>query len=400
MKVKINDIIALNLSLYILYILNPFVTWLFSNAILNLFFIATSLTIFFLPGKNYEITTNKKVTLVVLILFLIYLYTPLFGHELNIGRLMKFTPLLIMLFYNQTIFSKAYITVYLIMVFISFFAIVVFIFSNIGVNLPHINITREARLNTSDYYRLYGVVVELYRGSTPILGLGLSRACGAFAEPGHYGIFLGLFLLAERLNFKKRSNIILLTAGLFTLSAAFVFILLLGIFNNYFSKNKPNGKSIMFILFFFATGLFFVFSDSDIAQLVRYAVYERHFQDVNSITEIRASQIFMTEFNRFLQSDDVFWGYKGYDLTDIIERQSNFTAFIFRYGFIAIGLCIILILTMLYKMRSQKIYYLSFLLAVLLVLGHRYWMLIEPTIYGLLFITVYRGYTNKIEINQ
>jgi hypothetical protein len=388
MKVKVNDIIAINLSLYILYILNPFVTWLFSNAILNLFFIATSLVIFFLPGKNHEINTNKKIILVVLIFFLIYLYTPLFGHELNIGRLMKFTPLLIMLFYNQTIFSKAYLNVYQVMVFISLFSIIVFIISNIGIDLPHIRIVREQRLNTSDYYRLYGIVVELYRGSTPISSLGLSQACGAFTEPGHYGIFLGLFLLAEKLNFKKKGNVILLIAGLFTLSAAFVFILLLGIFYNYFSKNKITAKNISLTILIISTGLFFVLSDTGIAQMVRYAIYERHFQGVNSITDIRTSQVFIVEFNRFLQSDNVFWGYKGTDISEIIERQSNFTAFIFRYGFIAIGLCIILILTMLNIIRNQKIYYLSFLLAVLLVLGHRYWMLTEPTIYGLLLIII------------
>lgn len=398
MNVKVNDIFTFNLTLYIVYILNPFIFWNISHAILNLFFIVTTLVFVLLPGKNFEISSNRIVSLIVLITFVIYLFTPLFGHKLNLGRLLKFFPLCLMLFYNKTIFTKTYNNIYKILIVISIFSIIVFLITNVGINLPYIRVNRENRANPYDYYRLYGIVVELYRGNVPISALGINRACGAFTEPGHYGIFLGIFLLAEKLNLKKRSNIILLVAGFFTLSAAFIGLVLISIANNYFSQNKFTIKHIAVITILVFIISFFTFSDSNFASLVRYAVYERHFQDITDITELRTSEIFNVAYQSFLRSSDIFFGYKGVDIDDIVFMQSNYTSFIFIYGFVGIGLSIILLLSLLNRIRMERVYYLSFLIAVLFVLAHRYWMLTEPTIYGLLLITLYKD--NVIHINN
>ena len=53
------------------------------------------------------------------------------------------------------------------------------------------------------------------------IGGGLERICGVFAEPGHFGIYLGLMLAIEKFNFYEKRNLLLLITGFLTFSTAF-----------------------------------------------------------------------------------------------------------------------------------------------------------------------------------
>lgn len=70
---------------------------------------------------------------------------------------------------------------------------------------------------TGAYYINFKVCYLFSEGST-------LRLCSIFNEPGYFGTVLALVLCAEKFNFKKKGNIVLFVAGLFSLSVAFIFI--------------------------------------------------------------------------------------------------------------------------------------------------------------------------------
>lgn len=73
------------------------------------------------------------------------------------------------------------------------------------------------------YYRNYLHLCYLIEYSR----IGFFRLCGIFNESGEFGVFLGLLLCIDRVNLKKRENLVLLVAGCMTLSLAFFVILAL-----------------------------------------------------------------------------------------------------------------------------------------------------------------------------
>lgn len=382
MKITKTQLITVHITLYLFYILSPFITWVIPNSLFNLYFIGSFFGIFILYSKNIiRVDVRRHLILFILVIYIIYLYTPLFTHEFSLGRILKFLPLLCIVYLRDEYYKLVYNQFYKLIVFISFFAIIVFILTNIGVSLPYIEIGREARSNSFDYYRLYGVVVELYRGSEAISGFGINRVLGAFTEPGHYGSFLGLILIIEELNLKKRSNIVLLIAGLCTLSISFVALLGVATLRFYLKDNKITYQKASLLLILVLAVSFVLFTNNALSDKVKYIFFERAFSDVENIYEVRSSQIFIEEFLTFIQTDEIYLGYTGVDKEVILERQSHINAFIFRYGFVGVCLAISLILLI---TRKNKNYYL--LLGILIILIHRYWMFTEPMALGLFLI--------------
>lgn len=85
----------------------------------------------------------------------------------------------------------------------------------------------------------------LYINSTSI------RVCGIFNEPGWLGTTIGLLLCYDEFNLKKKSNWILLVAGLLTYSLAFVVIVALGFIVRNVKKVKmwiPLAAMLIFII--------------------------------------------------------------------------------------------------------------------------------------------------------
>ncbi len=78
---------------------------------------------------------------------------------------------------------------------------------------------------------------------------GGQRFMSVFDEPGALGTIAGLILVAEKFNFKKKANLIILLAGILSLSFYFYITLLLGLV--LFSKNTKSKKYLIAALVVF-----------------------------------------------------------------------------------------------------------------------------------------------------
>ena len=174
--------------------------------------------------------------------FLLFFTTPIV-HDFRIGHFAYFLIFIQIIFFNDIIFYNSYKFLKKLFIIISVFAIVFWVLNAMGVPLIYYKCTPAFRTESVlDNYRIYGPVLSLYRGNMPIGG-GIERICGVFAEPGHFGIYIGLMLAIEKFNFYEKRNLLLLITGFLTFSTAFYGIFCLGVLYKLLKYDRHNTDS-------------------------------------------------------------------------------------------------------------------------------------------------------------
>lgn len=111
------------------------------------------------------------------------------------------------------------------MIIVSVIGIICWASSTLGLPLPYVRTyyySADAEA-LGIYYRNYFNLSYLI----DYANFGFFRLCGIFNESGEFGVFLALLLCTERINLKRKRNIILLIGGCLTLSLAFFAIIIL-----------------------------------------------------------------------------------------------------------------------------------------------------------------------------
>ena len=170
-----------------------------------------------------------------------------------------------------------------------------------------------------DYYFSY-VLVEF----------PFTRLCGLFNEPGYFGTFLGLFLVAEKLNLSKKGNIILLIAGIFTFSAAFfiTLIIYLGIKLIY----SRNIKLLIVISLTVAAVIAMNMDNDNVLRLLeRFTFVDGKLNAIN-----RTGDNFDRFFDNYIVSETALFGYgRGYLAYNQEIGNLSYKTYLVEYGLIA-----------------------------------------------------------------
>lgn len=387
--IRISKFVKINIAVYILFVLNPYFKWVVSNDIIYAYFSITFLftTIYLLKNsKNFcPLSKNKLLVFLILLLFLVFFTTPVI-HYWRWGHLIWFLPFVQILLYKYDLVLESYNYFKKIIIIVSVFSLVIWIVKLVNIPLPYYGLYPDFRYNPSDYYRVYGLSISLYRGSRAIGEIfGIERITGIFAEPGHFGIYLGLILAIERFSFTSKANRILLFTGILTFSTAFYGILLAGYIYRLFTERSIY-KGVMYpitaIIFLFGSA-YLIFGPAIINLILGDLLSDGRFVGVNplSIIDARISKNFITDFQQFITTSHVWIGL-GYSDLDI--ATTNWRGLIFRFGFLGIFLILLLTTSLLVKVKFS--FFLVLFSVVLMILAHRSYLLYTPGIYLLIYI--------------
>jgi hypothetical protein len=394
---SVKKVAALNIGLFAFFSLNPYFKWLIPSTFFYSFFIISTITITHLYAlkikSEIKLRKGKLAVIAILLIFMTYFTLPIV-HEMRWGHFLWFIPFILILFYQDDIVHSGYLVLKNIMVWFAIFSLVFWVLNFINLPIPYYSYYPDFRHNSLDYYRVYGFSISLYRGSYAVGEMfGIERLTGVFAEPGHFGIYLGYILAIERFNLNERKNKILLTSGILTFSTAFLGILFLGLVYRLF-KEKRISRTIFypFILFLVISIIGYLIAGVNIKNLILGDFFNNQNTITNpiGIVDSRVSNNFLSDFQFFGKTSTIFTGF-GYAGTDL--ATTNWRGLVFRFGIIGISIIIMLIITIIRKLPFT--YFLLLIAVSLLVLSHRSYLFYTPGFYILLYFASIMYYKNN-----
>lgn len=364
-----------NIALAILLLLNPYPKWILPNGFFQiLFLITTTFSLRYLTGVGLINSFDKyrQVILLALFLYVVYFCLPIF-HKFQGGWILNAFLFIELLFFDSSVLSSSYKYLRIFFVVICISSLFVWGVHLIGIELPHYTYIPDFRYYLGDNYRIYGFSVSLCSGNSWDYGGGIERVCGAFAEPGHFGIYLGLLMAVKGFEFEDKYDYLFLITGLLTFSTAFLGILGLGILFRYFSKTE--GKLIY--LRNLLLGAIVVIILSALSSKIYETAFGRVFNYSNGLNPIELVESRTTNsskflFNKFLKSEDVLTGVDKNKIDDTVQ-VTNWRGGIYRYGIIGFSLIILLLLSIISDC-ALKFKLLLFGIAALII-SHRIYLI-------------------------
>lgn len=370
---------SINLGLLLLFALNPYPRWLLPQGMVQVFFLVT--TILAVVQGRYFPTHDKKNMLWAILIYIVWFTLPVV-HQFKVGYFLYYLIFIQILFFDYDVYLNGYLLLKKIMVIVCVSALIVWLIHLAGFHLPHYAMTPEWRQSAVNDYHIYGPCLSLF-DSYHRNYQALERICGVFAEPGHFGIYLGLMLAVEKFELDSKENLIMLFTGILTFSTAFYGILGLGIAYRMSSRTtatldlKNIVIALLIVLPFIFSNSFF---DTAVGRVAKYQKGEN--TTINSIIDSRTTAGTQKTYTRFASGTKFLTG-NGMSEDDDIQI-TNWRGYIFRYG--VIGGLIALILTLMIT-YGQKVRYQALLVAIgLLIFSHRSYIMYQPGIYMMLFI--------------
>ncbi len=389
-------LISVNLGLLLFFALHPYPRWFMPEGLFQIVFLFTT-TI-----SSIELRRNIRKGLVVdkyrigiciaAVTFLLFFTTPIV-HDFRIGHFAYFLIFIQIIFFNDIIFYNSYKFLKKLFIIISVFAIVFWVLNAMGVPLIYYKCTPAFRTESVlDNYRIYGPVLSLYRGNMPIGG-GIERICGVFAEPGHFGIYIGLMLAIEKFNFYEKRNLLLLITGFLTFSTAFYGIFCLGVLYKLLKYKRITTDIIRIVAVLFFTAITLLFFSDRFVETIYGRVVENKRELVCGVVVFVDNIVpdsHITKFESFIHSHDALVGL-GYDNDEMVG--TNWRGVVYRFGIIGTVIMLLLIFSIARK-GSMKY---GFLLAAiaLLIVAHRAYLMFSPAIYMMLLTAVYVNRTKE-----
>ena len=372
---------SINLGLLLFFALKPYPVWMLPNGLTQIVFFTTTLLAIILG--NYSEITNKKIAFISICFYLVYFTLPIV-HQFKSGYFLYYLVFIQILFFNKEVYLNGYLVLKKIIVIVSLAALFMWFLHLLGLDLPHYVYYPDFRYSSLDNYHIYGLSLSMYRGGVFVGSGGLERINGVFAEPGHYGIYLGLLMAVEKFEFDSKENIILLIAGILTFSTAFYGILSLGIAYRLLS----NHKTLKDIRTFFVIALILVpfmagndlYYENAIGRVTK--TQGKDDISIQSIVDNRTTKSTVDTYQKFSSGDKFLTGVGVSEDKDV--QITNWRGYIYRFGIIGLVLASIMVF---FITKGTNIIYQGLLIAIAaLIFSHRSYIMYQPGIYMMLFV--------------
>lgn len=345
-------------------------------------------------NKELVFSKNRILLFFFLFTYLCVISLPLFGHSFEWGRIFHFAALFPIIFFPNLILYNIFKFFRKLLIFFSFFSIILFILILIGIKLPYYKIegfTLPMQTN-HDYYRLYGFIVSSTNTLWQYHGIIIARACGPFLEPGHFGIYIGIIISLEKILYNKINKILLIT-GFLTFSPAFLIILFFIEIYNFFILHKTK----LLKYFFYATLVILSFTilvGSAFRQKIWHIAVERHLdKGLNS----RLLEKTLIAYNEFIKTSDIITGI-GLKNLEGIGVMSDFRGLIFKFGLIGLILTLLICFSILIRSKFKQLFLIVPI--ILLIYLHRSWMFEGPYMYIFILFFTLDFEPQKSELNN
>jgi len=213
---------------------------------------------------------------------------------------------------------------------------------------------------TVPYYTEDSAVYVDYHFAYIVDKIGIIRLCGLLNEPGFLGTLVSFFLITDGYNLKKISNIIMFTAGLFSLSSAFFIISFVYFVLIYFKSVK--GLTILLISAV-SIRFFLLNTDNEMISAMTISKFS------GNLLELRSNEYIERALTRLFETGDFLWGYgNGYKAAHFPEGASIKTSII-DFGLLGTAfLYLPLLLLSSIKagsIREKRIFVLCFFISIL-----------------------------------
>lgn len=374
---------AINLAFFLLMAMNPYPRWMLPNGTFQcIFLFTTSLSLYRLKSLGYLFDSNshKSIICCCIVLYTVFFALPIF-HEFKGGYLLNAILFIEILFLDKDIYRDAYYILRFIFKWICVFSLLIWVVNYLKIPIPYYYYQPDFRYSSADNYHIYGLAVSLYDGAN-FIGGGLERICGIFAEPGHFGIYLGLMMAINKFRFTEKSDYIMLFTGIMTFSTAFYGILAIGLLYRLVEYQNLKDIKIFFLVGCFVFPLLFMNSSFYDSMLGRVIDNKKDISVV-SLVENRVQRQSIEKFSRFLKTSQIWTGIYNKSENDVMQI-TNWRGGIYGYGILGVSIMLILIITIV--SRNSFKYGLCLLAMAILVMSHRIYIMYSLGIIMIIFI--------------
>lgn len=374
-------------AIYLLLTMRPFFVWEVVLHPIVLFtpvgFLIYLYSLILYLNNSLVITSSRLIINIILFIFVIYNSLPIFGHSIEVVKIIRFLPLFCITLFPTTIFYRLFNYFHKFIKLFCYIAVLLFFLILLNINLPHAIIPGFTTVlqKSGDNYLLYGLVVSSTNTIYHFSGFTFARVMGPFLEPGHFAIYLGLTLLAERYLYNTTSKI-MVTAGLLTFSPAFIFSFLLIIIYTLVIEGKI--KTLVSVVLISMLSLSLVSNDK-IREEIYYLTIGRNFDGISEdeYLDNRTSSNALNIYEQFSETPN-YWVGQPENLLDDMMILSDYRGLIYSSGYLGL---ILLMLTLLSQFKQfDKRSLLLFLPIVILILAHRSWMFQSPYVFLFLIL--------------
>ncbi len=155
------------------------------------------------------------------------------------------------------------------------------------------------------------------------------RLCGLFNEPGYFGTIAAFILMIEDVNLKRLGNVVILCAGLLTLSFAFCILVILYLLIRHFYFKYILGLCITLCSIIYVVNIVDTENGPASRLIERFKIEDGKIKGNNRVTED-----FDRVFNETLGNAEIIFG-KGPNAlikNNISEGNAGFKVYILQYG--------------------------------------------------------------------
>ena len=246
-----------------------------------------------------------------------------------------------------------------------------------GIPLPHKTVAYYSQWQQDASYITYGVSY-LYSTSAGIL-----RLCGLFNEPGYLGTIIALILCTDKFAANKKENIVLLTAGILTFSAAFFAIVLIYLMLVSYKRPKVMAAMIAFIIFYLFVLPKITIHNTEIA----YLVSRFTFDDGKFLGDNRSKAALDAVLAEVLSGSEIMFGRGGGYVSsmNIAGGVSSYKTYIVDYGLIGFIIIYLPLIWSAFKRAKKDLYAVFFVICFVLSIYQR------PGVYTLPYLVVLFG---------
>ena len=333
---KIKTLLSIETLAAVLFflMLQPVFVWR-----VNMFFI-TYLLVFILI-LNYDI--SRKNNILFFFLLLILSIVPIHGGR-NIFGLLSVILFAFIPFVKVNFLNKTYRVFKLIFVIITAISLFIWIGLFLGISFPSTVVPPLNDLKTYNYLSYTFLVVPAHFSS-------FGRFCCVFDEPGAVGTYSLILLYISNFDFKRIDNIIILIAGLFSLSLFFYIALFIFLCCNLFlTSNSFKARFITILsIVIFSISIFNI-------PILKEAIGVRIEYD-SSTGKLVGDNRSGKELDDYIESikgtNKFYWG----DSDEIIEYfagHAGLQTAILKYGIIFIFLYFIFFLCFAYSKTTKR----------------------------------------------
>lgn len=282
-----------------------------------------------------------------------YLWATVFVDHSGIVTVLNFLAFAFIPIIRQDLIFEAYKSFRKIFVFFLTLSIINYILYLMGLDVGGQAIAPLNKLKEHDYM-MYPFLV------TP-LGISSSRFFSIYDEPGMIGNIAGMVLIAERMDFSKRGNLIIIVGGLFSLSFYFYGALIIGVI--LFSKKIK--KKWMYIAILM--GFVILTYNNDFFYNTIWHRFEFDATEGKLVGDNRNDKVVDNAFDSILGTS-LFYTGMGAVMTEEYSGSASLKLIILKHGFIFVILNLLgyLLLSMRQiKSRTDLVSFFSFFILTL-----------------------------------